>query len=194
MCLFFGGSPRRFEWGNRPGAGRPYRPADANLRYERNHFTNDDDEISAEEIEAASDETPTDVTAPERMTRRRNSSSDEPPEAAGHAVPKVKPEDEAPWRSNLPMKARMKQIVSLAGWPQRIRTLNRGGTSSCRCLKGWRRWSSVAPVLVDDGAQDEHESQQTNKVDVGRQSVSVTMAARTIRSRPSRRERPGQSK
>jgi hypothetical protein len=56
---------------------------------------NDDNDISPEEIEAAADETPTDLTAPELDPQTKELTTwDEPPEAAGHAVPRVLPEDE----------------------------------------------------------------------------------------------------
>lgn len=56
---------------------------------------NDDEEVSPEEIAAASDETPTDTTAPELDSRTKELTEwDTPPDAAGGAAPKVQPEDE----------------------------------------------------------------------------------------------------
>jgi len=56
---------------------------------------NDDSEVDPEEIEAASDETPTDVTAPELDARTKELTEwDTPPTASGEAAPKVLPEDE----------------------------------------------------------------------------------------------------
>ena len=58
---------------------------------------NDDDKPDPEEIEAASDETPTDVTAPELSPATKDLIEwDEPPTASGAAAPKVLPEDEVP--------------------------------------------------------------------------------------------------
>jgi len=56
---------------------------------------NDDDDISPEELEVAADETPTDVTAPELSSETKELVEwDQPPEATGHAAPKVLPDDE----------------------------------------------------------------------------------------------------
>ena len=56
---------------------------------------NDDDDTSPDELDVAADETPTDVTAPELTPRTKELVEwDEPPETAGHAAPKVTPEDE----------------------------------------------------------------------------------------------------
>lgn len=56
---------------------------------------NDDDDIDPAEIEAAADETPTDVTPPELDPRTENLTAwDEPPTSAGTAAPRVLPEDE----------------------------------------------------------------------------------------------------
>jgi hypothetical protein len=58
---------------------------------------NDDDKPDPEEIEAASDETPTDVTAPELSPTTKDLIEwDEPPTASEAAAPKVLPEDEVP--------------------------------------------------------------------------------------------------
>jgi hypothetical protein len=55
------------------------------------------DEIDPDEVEAASNETPTDVTAPELSPATKDLIEwDEPPNAAGTATPKVLPEDEIP--------------------------------------------------------------------------------------------------
>lgn len=56
---------------------------------------NEDDDIDPEEIQAAADETPTDVTAPEVNEQTKELTEwDEPPAASGTAAPKVLPEDE----------------------------------------------------------------------------------------------------
>lgn len=56
---------------------------------------NDDDDISPEELDVATDETPTDVTAPELSAATKDLVEwDSPPESTGHAAPKVTPEDE----------------------------------------------------------------------------------------------------
>jgi hypothetical protein len=56
---------------------------------------NDDDDLSPEELDVAADETPTDVVAPELTPQTEELVEwDESPEATGHAVPKVTPEDE----------------------------------------------------------------------------------------------------
>ncbi len=58
---------------------------------------NDDDEIDPEEIQAASDETPTDVMAPELNDQTKDLTAwDDPPTASGTTAPKVEPEDEVP--------------------------------------------------------------------------------------------------
>ena len=97
MCLFFGESPGG-GLSEETGPG-PDVHIDPRMRTSGMNAKplppNDDDEISAEEIEVASDETPTDVTAPELNDQTKELVEwDEPPEAAGHAAPKVKPEDE----------------------------------------------------------------------------------------------------
>ena len=57
--------------------------------------TNEDDDIDPEEIQAAADETPTDLTAPELNEQTKELTEwDEPPSASGAAAPKVLPEDE----------------------------------------------------------------------------------------------------
>ena len=54
----------------------------------------EDEDIDPEEIAAASDDTPTDVTAPELDKETKELVTwDEPPGASGHAAPKVLPED-----------------------------------------------------------------------------------------------------
>ena len=56
---------------------------------------NDDEDHSPEELDVAADETPTDVTAPELNPETKELVEwDEAPEASGHAVPKILPEDE----------------------------------------------------------------------------------------------------
>lgn len=56
---------------------------------------NEEDEVDPEEILAAGDETPTDVTAPENSAQTKDLTAwDEPPAASGTAAPKVLPEDE----------------------------------------------------------------------------------------------------
>ncbi len=56
---------------------------------------NDDDDISPEEMNDATDETPTDMTAPEVNPETKELVEwDEAPEVTGHAVSKVLPEDE----------------------------------------------------------------------------------------------------
>ena len=56
---------------------------------------NDDDDHSPDELDVASDETPTDVTAPELNPETKDLVEwDESPESSGHVVPKVLPEDE----------------------------------------------------------------------------------------------------
>lgn len=56
---------------------------------------NEEDEVDPEEIFAAGDETPTDVTAPELNAQTKDLTAwDEPPGASGSAAPKVLPEDE----------------------------------------------------------------------------------------------------
>lgn len=55
----------------------------------------EDDEIDPEEIQAAADETPTDVTPPELSEQTKELTAwDEPPAASGTAAPRVLPEDE----------------------------------------------------------------------------------------------------
>lgn len=55
------------------------------------------DDVDPEEIEAASDETPTDVTAPEVDTGTKELVVwDEAPGSSGSATPTVRPDDEAP--------------------------------------------------------------------------------------------------
>jgi hypothetical protein len=56
---------------------------------------NEDDDIDPAEIEAAANETPTDVTPPELDPRTENLTAwDEAPASAGTAAPRVVPEDE----------------------------------------------------------------------------------------------------
>jgi hypothetical protein len=56
---------------------------------------NDDDDFAPEDLEVAADETPTDVTAPELNPETKGLVEwDTPPDATGHAAPKVAPEDE----------------------------------------------------------------------------------------------------
>lgn len=56
---------------------------------------NDDDDIDPEEIQSASDETPTDVTPPELSGQTKELTEwDQPPTASGTETPKVLPEDE----------------------------------------------------------------------------------------------------
>jgi hypothetical protein len=56
---------------------------------------NADDEVDPEEIQAAADETPTDVTAPEVSEQTKELTAwDEPPGASGTEAPRVVPEDE----------------------------------------------------------------------------------------------------
>ena len=55
----------------------------------------EDDDIDPEEIQSASDETPTEVTPPELNEQTEELTEwDEPPAATGKAAPKVFPEDE----------------------------------------------------------------------------------------------------
>ena len=57
---------------------------------------NDDGDFDPEEIQTSSDETPTDVTAPELNAETKELTAwDEPVGASGKAAPKVLPEDEA---------------------------------------------------------------------------------------------------
>ena len=54
-----------------------------------------DDEVDPEEIQAAADETPTDVTPPELNEQTKNLTVwDEPPGASGSEAPRALPEDE----------------------------------------------------------------------------------------------------
>ena len=54
-----------------------------------------DDESDAHSLNDAADETPTDVNAPELSEQTEELIAwDEPPEASGHEVPTVRPEDE----------------------------------------------------------------------------------------------------
>jgi len=56
---------------------------------------NEDDDIDPEEIQSASDETPTDVTAPELNEQTKDLTAwDEPPAASGTVAPKVRPDDD----------------------------------------------------------------------------------------------------
>jgi hypothetical protein len=56
---------------------------------------NDDDDFDPRDLEVASDETPTETRAPELSEETKGLMAwDEPPEAAGHEAPTVKPEDE----------------------------------------------------------------------------------------------------
>lgn len=56
---------------------------------------NEDDDLDPEEIEAAGDETPTDVTAPELDPHTKNLTAwDEAPSASGTVTPRVVPDDE----------------------------------------------------------------------------------------------------
>jgi hypothetical protein len=56
---------------------------------------NDDPDFDPEEIEAASDDTPTDITAPELNEQSKDLTAwDDPPAASGTIVPRVLPEDE----------------------------------------------------------------------------------------------------
>ena len=56
---------------------------------------NEDDDIDPEEIAAAADETPTDLTPPELSAQTQNLTEwDAPPASSGIATPKVVPEDE----------------------------------------------------------------------------------------------------
>ena len=60
-------------------------------------FPNEDEEVDPEEVQSASDATPTDVTAPELNSQTKELTTwDEPPGAAGGSAPKVLPEDEVP--------------------------------------------------------------------------------------------------
>ena len=57
--------------------------------------SNEDDEIDPAEIEAAADETPTDVTPPELNSQTENLTAwDEALGSAGTAAPRMVPEDE----------------------------------------------------------------------------------------------------
>jgi hypothetical protein len=57
--------------------------------------TPNDDDSDPHALENAADETPTEITAPELTEQtKRLVVWDEPPDAAGHGVPAVKPEDE----------------------------------------------------------------------------------------------------
>ena len=57
---------------------------------------NDDEDVDPEEIQTSSDETPTDVTAPELNAETKELTVwDEPVSASGKSAPKVLPEDEA---------------------------------------------------------------------------------------------------
>ena len=57
----------------------------------------DGDDIDPEEIEAASDETPTDFTAPEADAETKDLTVwDEPIGSSGTAAPKVRPDDDVP--------------------------------------------------------------------------------------------------
>jgi|GEM_PF-1456221 len=56
---------------------------------------NEEDDIDPEEIQSASDETPTDVTAPELNEQTKDLTAwDEPPAASGTVAPKVRPDDD----------------------------------------------------------------------------------------------------
>lgn len=62
-----------------------------------NPSRNPAEDFDPEELAAAADETPTDVTAPELDDRTKNLTSwDEVPSSAGSAAPRVRPEDETP--------------------------------------------------------------------------------------------------
>jgi hypothetical protein len=89
---------------------------------------NDDDKPDPEEIEAALDETPTDITAPALSPTTKDLIEwDEPPTASGAAAPKVLPEDEVLSAKSSSMKAVTKRIVN-AEWrqPIPISSRNRG--------------------------------------------------------------------
>lgn len=59
--------------------------------------SNDNEDIDPEEIQSASDETPTDVTAPELTPETRELTAwDEAPDSTGTMAHKVLPEDEVP--------------------------------------------------------------------------------------------------
>jgi hypothetical protein len=56
---------------------------------------NDDADISPEDLDVASDETPTDVLAPELDAKTKNLVTwDESPAESGKAAPKVRPDDD----------------------------------------------------------------------------------------------------
>jgi hypothetical protein len=57
---------------------------------------NDDSEVDPAEIDAAVDETPTDVTLPEVDARTKGLTEwDQPPASSGRVAPKVLPDDES---------------------------------------------------------------------------------------------------
>jgi hypothetical protein len=56
---------------------------------------NDDDDSDPRDLESAADEAPTEIRAPELSEKTKELIAwDEPPDATGHEVPTVKPEDE----------------------------------------------------------------------------------------------------
>jgi hypothetical protein len=56
---------------------------------------NEDGDVDTDEIQSASDDTPTDITAPELDAQTEKLTTwDEPPAASGTTAPKVLPEDE----------------------------------------------------------------------------------------------------
>jgi hypothetical protein len=56
---------------------------------------NDDDDSDPRDLENAADKEPTKITAPELSEQTKDLVAwDEPPDATGHEVPAVKPEDE----------------------------------------------------------------------------------------------------
>jgi hypothetical protein len=58
-------------------------------------LAHEDDDGTAEELESATDETPTDVTAPELSEQTKDLTEwDDVPSAHGTAAPKVTPDDE----------------------------------------------------------------------------------------------------